>query len=204
MNDEYDRLRSRDAMAKIVLILASLGWVAGGATWAEETYTLRQGDEMQLTNKLVLRAEYGGVAGVTGRKLTIAKDGKWTYERFRVAKNRALPPVLLESGKLSPGELASLADVLQRRAFVEMPKSVGSAPKANPQRLSLKFGKHRTTIEGLSTEVDERLGPQLAKLADDDPESKEVVAFAEIVGQLEKLTVNKKDARKEAPPKQAE
>jgi hypothetical protein len=97
---------------------------------------------------LTLREEQGGIAGITGTEWTIEPSGQWRVARFSPNKDGTERLSTLRSGTLSPADLESLARTLDGQDLAGLPEKTGPEAKANPHRITLRFGKKTATLEG--------------------------------------------------------
>lgn len=179
-----------------VFAVLALSFSQVRAAVCDDMYIERHDNVIELSHDLVMRSEYGGIAGKTGKILTISKDGAWTFERFRdTRKNDKSVRSVVEKGKLTSAEIVALADGLKKVDFLHLPDSIGAPSKVNPQRFALQFGEHEVIVEGLIMEVDSALGPQFNKIvqASEDEFRAQLGAFADVVNLMESLTAFKKN-----------
>ncbi len=124
----------------VLLLAVSLSSVCQSTPQNDLTRFLTPAGKLQST--LTLRDSQGGFAGYSGEVWTITPNGHFTIAHFlndRIAEPRW-------QRDLSQSELKSLARVLCKSHFLELPDSLGSEPKVNPHSLTLSFGKKQTTL----------------------------------------------------------
>jgi hypothetical protein len=96
----------------------------------------------KLRAALTLRDSQGGFAGYSGELWTISPDGHFTIAHF--LNDKTAEPNWKRD--LSPEQLKSLAQVLCRNHFLQLPNELGSKPEVNPHSLTLSFGKKQATL----------------------------------------------------------
>ncbi len=93
----------------------------------------------KLAATLTLRDGQGGFAGITGFVWTIRTDGSWDRKPFINARMDKPD----QQGKLTPGQLQSLADVLAHAQVPKLPDRLGKFCGANPHLVTLAWGKRK-------------------------------------------------------------
>ncbi len=96
----------------------------------------------KLQSPLALRDSQGGFAGYSGEVWTITPSGHFTIAHF--LNDKTAEPHWQRD--LSQSELKSLAKVLCKNRFLQLPDSLGGDPKVNPHSLTLSFGTKETTL----------------------------------------------------------
>ena len=85
----------------------------------------------------------GGFAGYSGMQFTIAPDGTWSSEKIF---NQKLTPK--DKGKLSRQDLARLGAILGKYELAKLPAKSGMPPGADPNEVTLEFGKRKVSLIG--------------------------------------------------------
>lgn len=105
-----------------------------------QDYLTKDGNLAQQLKVVQLR---GGFAGYSGMQFTIAPDGTWSSERIF---NQKLTPK--DKGKLSRKELARLGAILDKYELAKLPAESGKPPGADPNEVTLEFGKRKVSLIG--------------------------------------------------------
>jgi hypothetical protein len=100
-------------------------------------------DDKPLKETLKVKDVQGGVAGFTGKQITIQPSGKWAEYPVVRGTTSGTPS---RNGKLSKQELAKLAKEVDRYS-PETLKSSGKAGKVNPRVITVTSGKHTATLK---------------------------------------------------------
>jgi hypothetical protein len=116
----------------------------------QDEYLKENGGQPALKNRLVLREEQAGFAGVSGRMWVVEPDGRWSVMDIKPAGTGKVRETTRQSGKLTPEELTALAKDLAAHNLVGLPKNVGELVRANPHRIILKFGDKETILNGIA------------------------------------------------------
>jgi hypothetical protein len=138
----------------------------------------------KLTQPLKITQLQGGFAGFTGTEFSIGVDGAWSMGT--VFRQKTTPKA---AGQLSKQELESLAAVLKKYDLEKLPAKAGKQPGANPNVITIDFGKTKATLTGQTA----------PKVNANDPAGSVESRFAGILQGVKDLCkeAGKKDADKE-------
>jgi len=133
----------------------AVGWalLASCAASAQDQkyreYLVPQGDGFHLKERLTLRDEVRGFAGLSGRMWVVEPDGRWSLVELRPAGTGKVKEVPQQTGRLTSDQIVSLAKDLASHDLSGLPEEHGPSPKVNPHRFILKFGDKKMTLNGL-------------------------------------------------------
>jgi hypothetical protein len=163
-------------------ILAMATTVAGFEGDDLGAYLTEANGQHMLKEKLVLREEQGGFAGLTGTIWTIEPSGHWRVESFRPDKAGNEELTTRREGRMTAEQLATLAKGLAAQDLASLPAKLGRDAKVNPHRYSLKFGKKHSTLAGVGPRRDQSIRENILKAATskEAPEDEPLVRFAHI------------------------
>src|SRR3954469_10130500 len=101
-----------NSISWLIITCALLGSCAGFGFAAEkEGYLAEKADRPKLKERLVLREEQLGFAGVSGKLWVVEPDGRWRIDEIQPAGTGKVQEKTLASGQLTPDEVVALADV---------------------------------------------------------------------------------------------
>jgi hypothetical protein len=122
----------------------------------------------RLKDRVVLREQQGGFAGDTGKIRTIEPDGSWRIEEF-ITEDGKEQVKTMRTGRLSEAALEALAKSFATHDFRSLPEKVGEEEPVNPHKVTISFGKRRTTLSGISPrlDADETIKSLISKTATD-------------------------------------
>jgi hypothetical protein len=132
-----------------------VGWamLAGFAALHQDQkyteYLTAEGDQRHLKNRLVLRDEVRGFAGLSGRMWVVEPDGRWSVVVLRPAGTGKVKEVTQQTGQFTPGDLIALAKDLATHDLAGLPVEHGERAKINPHRMVLKYGDKEMVINGI-------------------------------------------------------
>ena len=90
-------------------------------------YLTTEDDRHHLKNRLVLRDEVRGFAGLSGRMWVVQPDGRWSLVELRPAGTGKVKEVTQQTGQLTPDELVALAKDLATQAWPDCRSSMERA-----------------------------------------------------------------------------
>lgn len=112
-------------------------------------YLTTEDDRHHLKNRLVLRDEVRGFAGLSGRMWVVQPDGRWSLVELRPAGTGKVKEVTQQTGQLTPDELVALAKDLATHDLAGLPVKHGESPRINPHRIVLEFGDKEMVLNGI-------------------------------------------------------
>jgi hypothetical protein len=135
----------------VLTVLMLAGGVAGPNSPGDDpsTYLTEKDGRKELKAPLTVREEQSGFAGTTGTVFTIEPSGRWRLERFRPAGGGKEHLTPVRTGTLSLAQLETLAKALAAHDLAGLAAKTGREPKANPHRVTIRFGQKTSTLEGL-------------------------------------------------------
>src|SRR5258708_6647915 len=122
------------------LVSGVIGWslLASFAALADDQkfleYLTKVGDQFQLRNRLELRDEVSGFAGVSGRMWAVERDGRWSLALLQPAGSGKVKEVVQKSGQLKSDEIMALAKDRAAHDLAGLPANHGEIPRINPHR----------------------------------------------------------------------
>jgi hypothetical protein len=163
----------RFQLTQLLQAVAVFPIAVSGVVMAQSTFDLGKPLEVRLTQ--------AGIAGESGTQWLIEPTGKWTAQHIE----SGAPVVTYATGNLKPNEVGALRQILTSSDVGALPSTLGLSGRANPQKLTIRWGDHASTLvrpggESLSDSDDNaKLSPQL-------PEERMV----SIARQVRKLTTD--------------
>jgi hypothetical protein len=128
-------------------LLASCAVLADDQKYSE--YLTTVGDRPQLKNRLVLRDEVRGFAGLSGQMWVVEPDGRWSLVALQPAGSGKVKEVVQQTGQLNQDELVGLAKDLATYDLAGLPVQHGERARVNPHRIVLKFGDKQMILNGI-------------------------------------------------------
>ncbi len=92
---------------------------------------------------IVLTDVHGGFVGMSGYIWTIERDGSWNRQRYVIKPKSPAD----QQGRLSRGQLASLAGTLAANDFAALPDTIGKTAGANPHLITLAVGNKKSMLQ---------------------------------------------------------
>lgn len=140
---------TRTVSVSTVMVVAGVVVQAASSGGDARAYLTERDGRKELKAPLTMREEQVGFVGTTGTEFTIEPSGRWKVERFRRAGGGKEQYTPLRSGTLSPSQLDALAKSLAAHDLAGLTAKAGREPRANPHRITIRFGQKVSTLEGL-------------------------------------------------------